>query len=991
MKNVNPTQKFTLAHSNIQGGLTNLSKSNDVIELIRQHKVDLLSLNELNLNGGVDSDTLNIPSSHNFIRKDRKVGSRGGVGMIISKRLKYEEVEIDSGLPNVEAIWIKLLDTQTYVCGFYRSSKQWPVDKFIDYMNFCMQKIKGKKVIWLGDINIDQNNIRSANYKKLDMTLKSFNLVQTVQGITRIAKRGDKWSQTTIDVVFTNCYSAFESCDVLDHRIGDHETILCKLNIVVNKAAKYERVQIRDFCLTNIDRYMNYLAKGSDYSELLACTDVNAVTDALNEHLVEHFNNFFPLKTISRNDKFIFKPSKEFLDSKHRKKLLYDDFKKATKKRDAANPNCNRCNVCRLCIKCDAAWKMYKVQRNSTNVLAKKCKQKNVVDDLKAKSAKNDLKGVWKTIKLASNMPSKSKKEDVKLDPEVLNDHFTNVGPRIQNGIHVHDSLSFEDFMEHNVIDDDTSLNDFYTVTEEEVLYYIKSIPRDKAVFDAIPLRIFKIITPCIIKVLTHIVNLSLVSGTIPLSCKRACVSPLHKTGDKTDPGNYRPISILPVIGKTIEYFVSEQITRYFDSNKLFSNRQYGFRKNHSTTYLMLDLFDEIYTSKSKNKTPAIVYLDIKKAFDSVDHEILLKKLVFYGLGGTVLEWFRNFLSDRYQCTKSNNSKSTFLRIICGVPQGSILGPLLFSIYINDLSNACKLSIPFLFADDGALLFKDVCRKSYINIKIELGIIMKWLDVNKLAISISKTSFMVFDNTELSDTINIDHLGDRASCSIKECKDIKYLGLMVDSKLTFINHTEHVKKKVAKRIGAMYKSKGLLPLKYRKMFANALMLPQFDYLDIIYNRAGKTRLAELDILYKKVAKIALDVPRTESSLTVYKDMAWLPLHLRRQLHLANYMFRIINDQSPSNFMNMFRYVSGGSRDGANCNLYVQSSKKHKEFFYLGAICWNNLSPDLRSAKDVKVFSYMYKRTLLKSVISDPQYSINNASDIFYKPIATLDQ
>ncbi len=113
------------------------------------------------------------------------------------------------------------------------------------------------------------------------------------------------------------------------------------------------------------------------------------------------------------------------------------------------------------------------------------------------------------------------------------------------------------------------------------------------------------------------------------------------------------------------------------------------------------------------------------------------------------------------------------------------------------------------------------------------------------------------------------------------------------------------------------------------MFANALMLPQFDYLDIIYNKSGVTKLKELDILYKKVAKIALDVPRTESSLNVYKDMKWLPLHLRRQVHLTSYMFRIINEMCPSPMCNKFNYVSGGSRNGENCNLYINKSKSHK--------------------------------------------------------------
>ena len=171
------------------------------------------------------------------------------------------------------------------------------------------------------------------------------------------------------------------------------------------------------------------------------------------------------------------------------------------------------------------------------------------------------------------------------------------------------------------------------------------------------------------------------------------------------------------------------------------------------------------------------------------------------------------------------------------------------------------------------------------------------------------------------------------------------------------------------------------------MFANALVLPVFDYLDIIYNRACKSRLLELDILYKKVAKIALDVPKQESSLTVYKDMKWLPLHLRRQLHTSNYVFRIIKECCPHDMKDKFKYTSGGSRIAENCNLYVPKSKTHKEFYYLGAISWNSLSSDLRNLDDVKEFSNKLKALYLSSILSDVNYRPDNSVDYIYKPVA----
>ena len=169
------------------------------------------------------------------------------------------------------------------------------------------------------------------------------------------------------------------------------------------------------------------------------------------------------------------------------------------------------------------------------------------------------------------------------------------------------------------------------------------------------------------------------------------------------------------------------------------------------------------------------------------------------------------------------------------------------------------------------------------------------------------------------------------------------------------------------------------------MFANSLVLPIFDYLDIIYNKSAKTKLLDLDILYKKVAKIALDVPKTERSIKVYKDMSWLPLHLRRQLNSSSYMYRIINDICPPNCMNRFQYVSGGTREGSNCNLYMKKSKTLKDFYYLGAKCWNNVPSHIRATDDVKKFSKSYKTELLHSITSDVNYRINNGYEYMYKP------
>ena len=970
------SKKLCIGHSNIQGGLTGFVKPLQVWNLINHYKMDIFSVNETNLKSDIATSTLFLPHhAYEFFRSDRTNDSgHGGSGILVNRNLEYKELKLAKS-KKIEAVWVALTNPNIYICGFYRSTKLCPVDDFIDYLTDCMIKLNGKKVIFIGDINIDQNRISDISYRKLDVTLKSFNLVQVVQGITRSAVHGNTVTETTIDVIITNCYSDFIETKIIDEPIGDHKSLMCKLDHTVASPSKYAKYLIRDYSIKNQAAFKHFLRHGCDYNEIMHCSDINLAVEGLINHVNQQHDTFFPLKTIKTNSCYLFRPSNEILSEIHKKRVLYRRYRKAKKK--------NKSNWRELHEK-------FKEQRNYVTKISRQNKRDNLITELKKKSASNDLRGIWKTIKYATNMESGKSGGGscAQLDPKTVNDYFTHVGPSLQASIPKNNHENFKNYL-GTATHAAGSFSNFEIVSQEMILDYVKGLPSNKSINDLIPLKVYKNIIPDIIEPITYIVNLSLQSGIMPDLLKVAKVIPIFKKGDKMDPGCYRPISILPILGKIIENFANEQLTGYIENNEILSNQQYGFRKNNSTTYLMINLFDRIFDSKSKGYKPAILFLDVKKAFDTVTHEILIEKLRHYGLGGIVLQWFQSYLSTRYQCTKTGDLLSELTLVICGVPQGSVLGPILFSIYINDICNACKEAIPFLFADDGALFFNHIKRGEFYNIKREFLNISRWFRANKLKLNISedkkksKTKLLIFDTEATSCTIDIK-FGTSETVKIIECKSKKYLGLMVDNKLKFDNHIDYIRKKVCKRIGALYRSKSLLPLHYRKMFVNALMLPQFDYLDIIYGRAGKTKLFELDLLYRKVAKIALGVRKRESTLKVYHDMKWLPLHLRRQLHIATYMYKIINDIGPIKFSYKFQYISGGTRDGENCNLYLKKSKTHKEFNFLGAKCWNTIPNDVRVINDSQKFSKCYKSRLLTSIIEDNNYRLENAFDYFYK-------
>ena len=979
---------------NIQGGLTGLAKTLELQELIFRENLDILGINETNLKSDIDTDTLDFPKKFDFLRCDRRNESgRGGCGLLINRAIRYRLLDLGitfTDVSKIEAVWIHLQDFNLHICCFYRSQNFCKLDVFLDYMTESMMKLQGKKVLWIGDVNVDQNCLSSLEYKKLDITMKLFGLIQTVTGITRIANLNGKITKSTIDVVITNCYSDFLECSVLEDRIGDHQALKCVLDFKVSKASKFQKILIRNQSSNNLKALKNFLGSGSDYSEILACNDVEQATNGLNHHIKTAYEHFCPVKQIKCHSNYLSKPSKELLDAIKKKKFLHKKYKKLVNDLSKIKCKCDKECKCRkkplrdtLHNKCNNAWEIYRRQRNYTTKLSREVRCSNVVKDLTAKSLKNDLKGIWKTIKYAANLPSKkSSSHCSNLNIHAVNLHFSTIGSITQRSIITHVNDDPMAYMPPPP-PPDLKFSSFEEVTINEVKEYVVSISSDKSINDIMSMKVYKYVIHQIIEPFTHIINLSLKTGVMPTACKIASVTPILKNGNPSDPNNFRPISILPLLGKSIEYFVNKQFTAYVEDNNLLSSQQYGFRKNHSTTFLMLDLFDKIFKAKESLKKPAIVFLDVKKAFDSVHHDVLLKKLKHYGVDGFVIKWFDSFLRDRMQFTKVNGAASSILPVITGVPQGSILGPILFSLFINDLGTQCIKSMAFLFADDSALYFNHVTRGDWSNIAQEMKLVYEWFRVNKLRFNASKTSLLVFDKEPSLEVLNIQIPGAQ-SLSINEIKSQKYLGLVIDSQLSFQDHINYVKTKVAKRIGALYRSKSLLPLKYRKMFVNALMLPQFDYLDIIWYRAGITKLNPIDVLYKKVAKIALDVDIREPTLNVYKNMKWLPLHLRRQLHLSTYMYKIMNDQAPSAFASKFSYVSGGSRDAENCNLYTPKAKTHKSFSYLGAKCWNSLPLAVRTTDNIEKFSQILKTSFMDMISNDHLYQPNNKFDFLYE-------
>ena len=876
LEDVRSSRGLRLAHLNIRS-LRNKSDSLR-LEGLDNRTIDILTLSETWLDDCYEDSHVIIPG-YNCIRLDRSGAKEGfgGVAIYVKEGLPFR-VRNDLYSAANECLWIELSRTKcrpVLICCAYRAPG-FDFANFISNLEISMTKVNLEKCdfVLLGDLNA---NMLPFSRKKEKQELKKFATSHDLTQLITEATRVTETCQSLLDVILVNNDHRINDSGVVPVSLSDHYLVYCVLKAGVIKAPP-KTIEYRSY-------------KNFDANTFLA--DLNNVP----WHIIENEEDIDDAVFIWNH---LFSEIADLHAPVKRRRIrgvplpwLNDTISEVMKDRDFHH---------RKAVKTNSAfhWARYRKLRNRVNREVKAAKSKYYCDLIL--EAKGDSGKIWKAVNEVSSRKTKSSSPQcIVVDgvehttpasiASVLNCYFSSIGRSLANKISaaamfpVRSATMLQSF----------SLDE---VDEKTVLKHLLSLKTNKAIgLDNISARLLKYGARAICPSITKLLNLSIRTGNFPEIWKCSKVAALFKTGDRRDASNYRPISILPTMSKILEKVVHSQFYDILNSNNLLSSKQFGFRPKLSTTSALTSFADEVLLHMESGELCGAVFLDLTKAFDTVDHTILLSKLSAINVSPSTLQWFKSYLNHRKQRTACSDAVSDPLPMTFGVPQGSILGPLLFLVYINDLPLVIKNCEVTLYADDTVLYY--FAKEPHLleeALNDDLLKVAQWLHGNKLTLNLTKTKSMIIgSNRKLvgisSFTLSI------FDTDINSVSSFKYLGVMLSSTFTWSDHIEYISCKVNKNLGLLRRIKYYLPYDARLLFYNSLVLPIFDYADLVWgDKDNVSLMKELQILQNKAAKLILDRSPHSSSTDALIVLRWLNLEERRKCHRCIYAYKCINGQ-----------------------------------------------------------------------------------------------
>ena len=852
----------------------------------------------------------------------------GGVAVYLNNDIVKKSQKLPKLFASTQSLFIECQLKNNFsllICQVYKPPNLCYND-FKEELGSALDTIQAKNKIALicGDFNIDLLSITSGG-----PPLEFFNTLASSSFLPLISKstRVQNLHHSLIDNIFSNSLTLVNKSGIILDDTSDHFPIFSILNFAATSAGTRMELQHR-FNYHKIDDLKNHLQHSLEGFQTI--TDPETACDRIITSYISGIEKFSYEHRPNRKNTPI-KPwiTPCILASIATRCKLYN-----IKQKSPTEHNVNK----------------YVRYRNVLNILIRKAKHKYLQEKLE--SCKNDARKMWEIMlshttgkvcehKYPNNfINSEGKLIDDHSDiAENFNSFFSTIGKNLQQNMTGHPQEAL--FLMGDPCTN--PINHFHHSTNDELIHIIQNMKNVGHGVDKVNARIFKLTYMSIINQLLHFINICLDQGKFPNRLKIAIVKPIYKSGDREKFTNYRPISILPYISKIIEKIIHARIMEHVTNNNILTPNQFGFRKGYSTYMPLLLLQDKVIRGFESNKMNCGIYLDLKKAFDTVDHNILLLKLHSYGITGTVLEMLSSYLGDRHQCVEYKGVKSNLRQVDIGVPQGSILGPLLFILYINDFPKISSKFTSLLYADDTAILFEArSAAELQNNLNKELPKVCKWLRANKLSLNTSKTFYQIYNNSKLTVDINVVLNGVEIDCA----ETVRYLGVFIDNKLTWESHITHISSIISRNIGIINRSRFFLTLRHRYLLYNALVLPYLNYCCLVWGNATQTHITKLQTLQKKMIRILDNQPRLAHTNPIHSKLKILKVKDIARQQAIVVLYNVITQHAPPNISELFKPIQLSQRSGRVARHFKEIFSRKiygtRTIAWLGPRLWNSI-------------------------------------------------
>jgi hypothetical protein len=931
---------FKVVHINAQSLRCHID---EIRVLFLSCNVDAICVSESWLKPDISDFEIQLPG-YKIIRNDRlgKVG--GGVAIYlrshISSKVLCHSLPHYCSKPEYLFIEIAINNTKCLLSVCYRPPKIGFLSEFENALLNYMPSYNN--ILVLGDFNTDLLNPGTFDYRQLTSIFYSCNL----SFLPFDATHHTAHSHTLLDLIAVS-----DPSQILHHGqisvtgISSHDLVFCVYSISYNRP-KANFIQYRDHSKINIQSFVSD-AYSLPWDSIYSMDNVDDMVNTFNRLLLSLYDKHAP----KINRKVRRRPS-PWITTEIRNLMAQRDHA-YRKSRRTRNPD-------------DLA--LYKQFRNRVKQELRNARIRFTYSSL---AANKSISHKWRTIRKLGIGKVKNN-EPLAVNIDELNDFF--VSPPGNESAALALSLALESMSPPNTVLDNQF--NFSSIDYSDVLKAISRISSNSSGADSISIRLIKDSLFATLNVITFIFNSSLSTSSFPSPWKSSIIIPLKKVPNPSSVSDYRPISLLPVLSKCLEKIVLQQTNSYLNRNNILNIFQSGFRQHHSTTTALIEVSDSIRSAMDKRMATILILFDLSKAFDCVHHPLLLKKMHLMGFSEKTLLWFQSYLSSRRQCIKTDNNTSFWKSVERGVPQGSILGPLLFSLYINDINKVFNHCSFHLFADDLQVYIHfppNRISNAVDRMNRDISVLNDFVHDHALSLNISKTKTILICYTRLLHQF----AGVQLPCpSIGQCvlqynESVKSLGIIFNKTLNWGEHVNFICNKVFSGVHSLKRVRECLPLNMRLMLIKTLILPHFSYGDVVYNDLTVELAEKLQRAQNYCLRFVFNLRRDDHISGYFQQASVLRLENSRKLHMLTLLHKILMNKVPAYMFSKFTFssqVSNRHTRNSTSMLIIPLHRTvmyNKSFTVTAARLWNSLPDEIKTIESSARFKVAVRGWLLR--------------------------